>query len=143
MFEANHFVQFYETDLMGIVHHSNYVRFFEEARVAWAIHRQALDPANPESAAAFAVTGVNVRYLKPCKFGDQLRIQVQARLVGVRLFFEYKLWRAGKTDSDELASEARTEHASLTRDLKLQRPSSGLKELMKGEAWNETWLLSL
>ena len=28
-----HFVQYYETDKMGITHHSNYIRFMEEARL--------------------------------------------------------------------------------------------------------------
>ena len=28
-----HLVQYYETDQMGVVHHSNYIRWFEEARV--------------------------------------------------------------------------------------------------------------
>ena len=28
-----HLVQYYETDQMGIVHHSNYIRWFEEARI--------------------------------------------------------------------------------------------------------------
>ena len=28
-----HRVQYYETDQMGIVHHSNYIRWFEEARL--------------------------------------------------------------------------------------------------------------
>ena len=28
-----HKVQYYETDKMGIVHHSNYVRWMEEARI--------------------------------------------------------------------------------------------------------------
>ena len=30
--EYTHKVQYYETDQMGIVHHSNYIRWFEEAR---------------------------------------------------------------------------------------------------------------
>ena len=30
-----HKVQYYETDQMKIVHHSNYIRWFEEARTAW------------------------------------------------------------------------------------------------------------
>ena len=30
-----HRVQYYETDQMGIVHHSNYIRWFEEARIDW------------------------------------------------------------------------------------------------------------
>ena len=28
----NHKAQYYETDQMGIIHHSNYLRWFEEAR---------------------------------------------------------------------------------------------------------------
>ena len=30
-----HKVQYYETDQMGVAHHSNYIRWFEEARVDW------------------------------------------------------------------------------------------------------------
>ena len=30
-----HRVPFYETDAMGLVHHSNYVRFLELARIRW------------------------------------------------------------------------------------------------------------
>lgn len=33
MVPYDHKVQYYETDGMGIVHHSNYIRWFEEARV--------------------------------------------------------------------------------------------------------------
>ena len=33
MEEYTHSVQYYETDKMGIVHHSNHVRWMEEARV--------------------------------------------------------------------------------------------------------------
>ncbi|MGE9641746.1 acyl-CoA thioesterase, partial [Escherichia coli] len=29
---------YYETDQMGIIHHSNYIRWFEEARVALLVH---------------------------------------------------------------------------------------------------------
>lgn len=32
-FFYTHKAQYYETDQMGIVHHSNYIRWFEEARV--------------------------------------------------------------------------------------------------------------
>ena len=31
-------VRFVETDAMGIVHHSNYLHYFEEARVAYLRH---------------------------------------------------------------------------------------------------------
>ena len=28
-------INYYETDRMGVVHHSNYIRFLEEARSRW------------------------------------------------------------------------------------------------------------
>lgn len=31
--EYEHKTQYYETDQMGIIHHSNYIRWFEEARI--------------------------------------------------------------------------------------------------------------
>ena len=34
-----HHVKYYETDQMGIVHHSNYIRFMEEARMYWGSKR--------------------------------------------------------------------------------------------------------
>ena len=30
--DCEHLVQYYETDQMGVTHHSNYIRWFEEAR---------------------------------------------------------------------------------------------------------------
>ena len=33
MMAYEHKTQYYETDQMGIIHHSNYIRWFEEARV--------------------------------------------------------------------------------------------------------------
>lgn len=33
MKDYKHFVQYYETDQMGITHHSNYIRWMEEARI--------------------------------------------------------------------------------------------------------------
>ena len=32
VFETSFPVRYYETDLMGVVHHSNYIRYFENAR---------------------------------------------------------------------------------------------------------------
>lgn len=35
MIKYSRSVNYYETDQMGIVHHSNYIRYFEEARLHW------------------------------------------------------------------------------------------------------------
>jgi len=131
-------VQFYETDLMGIVHHSNYIRMIEEARVAWAEFKGVLQPERPETAAAFAVLGTQVRHLKPLRFGDRVRIQVQARLQGARIYFQYKLWK-----QEDLVAEATSEHATLDLKLMPQRPSNEIKAVLTEETWIETWLLNL
>lgn len=138
MYRYKHLVQFYETDLMGIVHHSNYLRFFEEARVGYAHEIGIIDYQKPESAAYFAVLETQVRHLLPAKFGDSLEILVQAKIERVRLIFEYKLYRGG-----ELLSESRTQHVSLDKELKLIRPPENIKLMMEKAPWIETWLLNL
>lgn len=67
-------VRYYETDLMGIVHHSNYIRYFEYGRV------KALDDVGlpmtsiEESGYMMPVVSVNLNYKTPSKFGDKLKI---------------------------------------------------------------------
>ncbi|MFN7454619.1 MAG: acyl-CoA thioesterase [Pseudobdellovibrionaceae bacterium] len=138
MFEVQHRVQFYETDLMGIVHHSNYLRFCEEARVAWAHAQALLDYQTPGSAHTLAVLGTQVRHLKPLKFGDVVRIQVQAQRKGIRIIFEYRLLRG-----DVLVAEARTEHAALNTELKPIKLPLDMQTILEKETWIETWLSNL
>lgn len=142
MFVYKHKVQFYETDMMKIVHHANYLRFCEEARVAWALHKGLIDYQKPDSAAHFAVVETQVRHLKPLAFGDNIEIEIQGRLQGVRVVFEYKLFERTRYGQDP-ACVARTVHVALGADLKLQRPSMEMKKVLEKEQWIETWLLNL
>jgi acyl-CoA thioester hydrolase len=139
-FVYSHRVQFYETDLMAIVHHSNYVRMCEEARVAWAHHHGLMDYQKKEAAAHFAVIEVQVKYLKPCFFGDQVEIQVQGKMSGVRIFFQYKLIAVNR--GRELVALAKTSHAPLDENLKVMRPLDEMKTVFakEGQKWTETWL---
>ena len=136
MFIHHHKVQFYETDLMGIVHHSNYLRFYEEARVAWAHSKGLISYQNPSSANHFAVYETQVKHRKPTFFGDDLQIEVRAKSVGNRLVFEYRMLGRG----NEVCSVAQTIHVPLGSDLKLQRLSAEIKAATEGELWIETWL---
>lgn len=144
-FSYEHRVQFYETDLMGIVHHGNYLRFYEEARVAWAIHRGLINYQQKESASRLAVLETNVKHLKPLFFGDIVRIELQVRLQGVRIEFEYKMYRqlSNKDSGQELCSVAKTLHVALGENLRPRRPLQEMTEILEREQWNETWLLSL
>ncbi len=136
MFIHCHKVQFYETDLMGIVHHSNYLRFYEEARVAWAHSKGLLDYQKPGSASHFAVYETQVKHIKPTFFGDDLEIEVQGTTQGNRIIFQYRLRGRGK----EVCSVAKTVHVALGPDLKLLRLPAEMKAALESEQWTETWL---
>lgn len=67
-------VRYYETDLMGIVHHSNYVRYFECGR-----HQLLIDlgvPIHKIEAAGIMMPIVSVQcnYKKTARMGDVLRV---------------------------------------------------------------------
>jgi acyl-CoA thioester hydrolase len=88
-------VRFVETDGMGIVHHSNYLVWFEAARVQW------MDVAGvpyAEVAAGgnhFAVTAACVEYRAPARFGDTVRIIVAVtQLRSRQVRFDYSIANA-------------------------------------------------
>jgi len=105
-----HTVQYYETDKMGIVHHSNYIRWMEEARVD-LLARIGWDYARLEALGVFSpVTAVECRYRRSCTFADAVDIAVAVeRFSGVRLRLRYAMTAADGT----LLCEAASEHAFL------------------------------
>jgi len=137
MFAWKHLVQFYETDLMGIVHHSNYLRFFEEARVAWAHSHGILDYQKKESAYALAVLETQVRHVKTCSFGDELRVEVQVKREGAQICFQY---RAMSLTKNEVVAIGKTTHAVLNLALKPIKIPLDMKKTLEKESWTETWL---
>ncbi|MEK6774169.1 MAG: thioesterase family protein [Bdellovibrionota bacterium] len=132
---SKHLVQFYETDLMGIVHHSNYLRFFEEARVHWAHKHGFIDYQKPESARHFAVLETRVLHKKPAYFGDQLEIDIQAKNEGVKVIFQYRLLR-----NNEIVALGETVHVALDKNLKPIRLEKKLMDLLENTQWKEIWL---
>ncbi len=101
-------VRFVETDGMGIVHHSNYLVWFEAARVQW------MDVAGvpyAEVAAGgnhFAVTAACVEYRTPARFGDTVRVIVAVtQLRSRQVRFDYSIENAA---SGVLLATGYTEH---------------------------------
>ena len=88
MFERR--VNYYETDSMGIVHHSNYIRFMEEARVA-ALDNIDLPYKKVEEAGInIPVISVKCEYKTPVKFDDYILIDVKiAEYTSVRMKMAY------------------------------------------------------
>ena len=94
-----HTVQYYETDKMQITHHSNYIRWMEEARVdfldqmGWPFDKlEALGIVSP-------VLSVNCDYKLTTTFPEKISISVKVKeFKGVKLFLEYEMKnKDGKT----------------------------------------------
>ena len=76
MFIYKRKAQYHETDKMGVIHHSNYVKWMEEARIAYMESLgfgfdkvEALGIVSP-------VAGITVSYRNPVRFNDTVEISV-------------------------------------------------------------------
>jgi acyl-CoA thioester hydrolase len=101
-------VRFCETDLMGIVHHSNYLAYFEAGRVEWLRRRGVTYADWAARGMHLPVVEASVRYRAPARFDDV--IAIETRLVELRaasLRFEYKMSRREGAE-DELLAEGFT-----------------------------------
>jgi acyl-CoA thioester hydrolase len=72
----HHRVAFFETDAMRIVHHANYVRYLELARIVFMDEHDAPYRSYVERDLHFATTLVEVRYLRSAAFDDQLEVWI-------------------------------------------------------------------
>ena len=75
-----HFVQYYETDKMGVTHHSNYIRFMEEARLDF-FKKIGFDYLDFEKMGVMSpVIGLNnIRYKRPSTVGDTIEIETSVK----------------------------------------------------------------
>ncbi len=87
-----HKVNYYETDKMGITHHSNYIRFMEEARTDF-LEKLGYGYARMESEGLISPTvSVNVEYKKPTTYADLIEIYVSiTKVTPVRSFWKYEM----------------------------------------------------
>ena len=85
-----HNVKFYETDKMGITHHSNYIRWMEEARIHYLMMTGCDYRELEELGLSSPVVSVNCKYIKPTQFSEDVAIDVSVKAFnGVRLVLEY------------------------------------------------------
>ena len=119
-------VQYYETDMMGIAHHANYIRWMEEARIDF-LDQLGFPYARMEADGIISpVRAVSCQYKKPCTFGDTLSIAVTVdSFNGVVLTLGYDMTR----ESDgALVCQARSEHVFMRREGGLLRMKRDMPE---------------
>ena len=77
---------------MGLVHHGSYINYFEEARIAWISNLGFSYSEMEKSGIILPVSKLNVNYLRPAYFDDDLLVSVEiAELPTSRLIFNYTI----------------------------------------------------
>ena len=106
-------MQFYETDAMGIIHHANYLRLFEEARLEFLnqVYGQTdqglLDKIN------YPLVRTEIDYKSSLRFNDLVKVKTQVSCKGARLIFDYSLWTKSV---DKACAFGKTVHVAFDMD---------------------------
>jgi len=109
-------INYYETDKMGIVHHSNYIRFLEEARCAWMESIDMPFDNMEENGFTIPVLAVNCQYKTHVTFGDTIVIEPHVKEYnGVRLTVEYDVTNV---ENGRTVIIAETKHCFTGNDLR-------------------------
>lgn len=107
-----HKVKYYECDGMGITHHSNYVRFMEEARVDMQDQLGYGYDKMEADGVVSPVVSVSCEYKRPTRFQDEITIEIRlAEHTPLKIGFDYVMKVGGK-----LVSKAHSVHCFLDRD---------------------------
>lgn len=126
-----HKVQYYETDQMQIVHHSNYIRWFEEARTDFLEQAGFGYDRFEKEGIISPVLEVHAKYHTMTRFGETVNIQVKmTNFTGLKFTIEYVI-----SDSviGEVRVTGRTEHCLLDKEnkpIRLKKVNPGLYELL-------------
>ena len=112
-------INYYETDQMSIVHHSNYIRFLEEARIHYMDESGMSYSLVEEQGILIPVLEVSVKYDKAIRFGDEICIYLKVtKFSQVKFSFSYEI---RNKETGELHATGKSEHCFVDKDLNLVR----------------------
>lgn len=109
-------VQYYETDKMGIVHHSNYIKWFEEARIFYMREMGYSYKEIEDIGIMIPVLGVSAKYKSGAAYGDIVIIKTSiCAITPVKMKFGYEI-----TDkkTGEIRVVGTSEHCFVDGDFK-------------------------
>ena len=110
-----HTVQYYETDKMGITHHSNYIRMMEEARVDFFNSIGLRYDECEKMGIMSPVLSVECKYKKPTTFPDEITIETF-----ISDYNGFKLTVGYVFKKDEVVvCEAKSEHCFVSTEMKV------------------------
>ncbi|MBE6653545.1 MAG: acyl-CoA thioesterase [Ruminococcaceae bacterium] len=119
-----HKVAYYETDRMGIVHHSNYIRIMEEARLDFLSQIGFGYDEMEKNGVISPVTAVAGRYKKTTTYPDEISVVVtvtEASRALLKLGYEMKV-------GDTVAFTGESEHCFLGQDGRILNMKKSMPE---------------
>lgn len=115
-FEYKREINYYETDKMGVVHHSNYIRFLEESRCKWLKELGISMEFLEENGYTIPTLEINCQYKNHITSGDIIIIKPMVmEYNGVRMTVSYKVIDS-KTGKEVI--KALTKHCFTNNELR-------------------------
>lgn len=109
-------INYYETDKMGVVHHSNYIRYFEEARCYFLDNEGLPYSMLEEKGIMSPVLGVSCDYKRHVTFGDTIEIHTYIKeFSGVKFTVAYEIYNK---NTSELCVTGMSKHCFTDSSLK-------------------------
>lgn len=111
--DYEHHAAYYETDQMGCVHHSNFIRWMEEARIDMMEQMGCGYRAMEEAGIMSPVLEAGCRYRTMVHFDDRILIRVKIKAYNaIRMTLAYEM--RDKSDG-KIRAEGETSHCFLDR----------------------------
>ncbi len=110
-------VRYQETDAMGVLHHANYLTYFEMGRIellrACGLSYREME----ESGLLMVVVKVECKYMRPARYDDLLRLRtIVTRVTAAKVEHNYELYRG-----EELLAQGASVLACVDRTGVVQR----------------------
>ena len=123
-------VRYAETDRMGLLHHANYLVYFEQGRTE-LLRAKGITYREMEDRGFFLVLSrVEVRYRAPAHYDEVLTVRTSVdRVTPVRIDHRYEVLRDGT-----LIAEGSSTLACVDRDGRLQALPDWLRQTEPGKA---------
>lgn len=109
-------INYYETDKMAVVHHSNYARYLEESRIDFMKYYDVPLELFEEKGYVIPVLTLSEEFIKSVRFGEAIRIIPELyKVTPVRFYFRYIIYdETGNT----IMHKAESSHCFLDKDYK-------------------------
>ena len=125
-----HRVKFFDTDVMGVVHHSNYIRWFETGRVEF-LREIGIDLNEMMSdGILFPIVEITAKFHAPAKFDDELEIVTTAEaLTKAKMKFDYVIRKRGE---EKILAEGTSTHVFTNEGKICRLPDKYYSRLTRG-----------